>query len=359
MTGPPRGAPRRAARAQGWLRANLFGGPWNTALTVAVLALVGWAVPPLANWVVFDAVWAADDPAACRAASGACWAVIHEKYRLILFGRYPHDAHWRPLLATVLLIGLVTLSCDRRRWSLKLAAGWTGCIVVYAVLMRGGVFGLATVETRQWGGLPLTLLLAVLGIAAAFPLSILLALGRRSALPAIRLPCIAYIELIRGVPLISLLFMGAFLLPLFLPAGVRLDAVLRAQAAIIVFAAAYLAEVVRGGLQAIPVGQFDASRALGLGYWQMMAAVILPQAIRVSIPPIVNTFIGLFKDTSLVAIVGLTDLLLAMRQAIADPAWRAHFIEAYVLIAAIYFVFCFLMSRYSLYLERQFATGQR
>jgi general L-amino acid transport system permease protein len=220
--------------------------------------------------------------------------------------------------------------------------------------------GLTFVPTSLWGGLPLTLLLSILGITVAFPLAILLALGRRSKMPLIRTFCIGYIELIRGVPLISLLFVGSFLLPLFLPRGVEISDLLRAQVAIIGFSAAYLAEVIRGGLQAIPRGQFEAADALGLGYWQKMARIVLPQAITLVIPPIVNTFIGLFKDTSLVSIVSLTDLLLATKDmAIGDVNWRAFYAEGYTFIALIYFVFCFFMSQYSQHLERSFETGRR
>ena len=220
--------------------------------------------------------------------------------------------------------------------------------------------GLSFVPTALWGGLPLTLLLSILGITVAFPLAILLALGRRSKMPLIRMFCVGYIEVIRGVPLISLLFVGSFLLPLFLPRGVEISDLLRAQVAIIGFSAAYLAEVIRGGLQAIPRGQFEAADALGLGYWQKMAKIVLPQAITLVIPPIVNTFIGLFKDTSLVSIVSLTDLLLATKDmAIADVDWRAFYAEGYTFVALIYFVFCFFMSKYSQYLERSFETGRR
>ncbi len=220
--------------------------------------------------------------------------------------------------------------------------------------------GLSFVPTSLWGGLPLTLLLSILGIMVAFPLAILLALGRRSKLPLIRMFCVGYIELIRGVPLISLLFVGSFLLPLFLPRGVEIADLARAQVAIIGFSAAYLAEVIRGGLQAIPRGQYEAADALGLSYWQKMAKIVLPQAIVLVIPPIVNTFIGLFKDTSLVSIVSLTDLLLSTKDmAIGDVNWRAFYAEGYTFIALIYFVFCFFMSKYSQYLERQFETGRR
>jgi general L-amino acid transport system permease protein len=351
--------PRATVGVVGWLRTNLFDGPWNTILTVFALVLLASIVPPMVDWVFLDAVWGAVGADVCKAAAGACWAFLHEKYRLILFGRYPFDEQWRPLLGVVLLIVMLAMSCSRANWKLWLGGLWVGGLALFGALMWGGVFGLAYVETSLWGGLPLTLILSVFGVVIAFPLSILLALGRRSEMPVVRAFSVAYIELIRGVPLISLLFMASFMLPLFLPSGVNLNALLRAQVAIILFTAAYLAEVIRGGLQAIPAGQYEAARALGLGYWRMTGSIILPQAIRLVIPPIVNTFIGMFKDTSLVAIVSLTDLLLATRQAISDPEWRAYFVEGYVFIAVIYFCFCFFMSRYSLYLERELETGHR
>ena len=321
--------------------------------------LLARALPSLLDWGVVHAVWWAADPDVCKEASGACWAMIHEKHRLILFGRYPYEEHWRPLLGLVLLVGMIGVSCNHNAWGLRLAEAWAVALAAWLVLMWGGVAGLTFVPNNLWGGLPLTLILTVIGLAVAFPLSIFLALGRRSRMPVIRILCRVYIELIRGVPLISLLFMASFMLPLFLPAGVGIDEVLRAQAAIILFSAAYLAEAVRGGLQAIPRGQYEAAHALGLSYWQARRKIILPQAITVAIPAIVNIFIGLFKDTSLVAIVSLTDLLLAMRQAIADPQWRRFFIEGYVFIAVIYFIVCFFMSKYSQYLETQFRTEQQ
>ena len=357
---PDRAAPLATGGALGWARANLFGSPASAVTTVLLAAFLGWAGWHIAQWAIFSAIWDHVAPEVCKAnESGACWAFIAEKYRLILFGRYPFDEHWRPLLAMFVLVGAVALSCDRRFWRAWLGYAWAGALAVFGFLMWGGLFGLTFVETRLWGGLPLTLILSVVGIVVAFPFSILLALGRRSNMPAIRSVCVAYIEIIRGVPLISLLFMASFMLPLFLPTGVKIDALLRAQVAIILFTAAYLAEVVRGGLQAIPKGQYEAGAAIGLGYWQSMRKVILPQAIRAVIPPIVNTFIGMFKDTSLVAIVSLTDLLLATKQAISDPNWRAFFIEGYIFIAVIYFAFCFFMSRYSQHLETQLRTGAR
>lgn len=356
---PGRARPRGPRDPLGWVRVNLFDGWFNSLLTLLILALLVWLVPPLFRWAVTNAVFGHATPEACKAASGACWAVVAEKHRLILFGRYPFDQQWRPMLGIVALIGMVLLSCDRRSWGWPLLLIWALGLGSFFVLMGGGVLGLRPVRTTLWGGLPLTLMLAFIGIAAAFPLAILLALGRRSKLPMISALSIGYIELIRGVPLITLLFMASFMLPLFMPVGVSIDAIIRAQVAIIMFAAAYLAEVIRGGLQALPRGQHEAAAALGLGYWQTQGLVILPQALKIAIPPIVNTFIGLFKDTSLVAIVSLTDLVLATRQALGDPEWRQFFIEAYLFIMVIYWVFCFFMSKYSQYLERSLATDRR
>jgi general L-amino acid transport system permease protein len=238
-------------------------------------------------------------------------------------------------------------------WRPALALAWVVGLALIGVLMWGGVVGLPYVENERWGGLILTLLLSTIGLAAAFPLSILLALGRRSTLPVIRALCIGYIELIRGVPLISLLFMASVMLPLFLPAGVTVDKLARAQIALILFAAAYLAEVVRGGLQAIPRGQYDAAAAIGLGYWGAMRSVILPQALRIAVPPLVNTFVGFFKDTSLVLIIGLFDLLSTIKVALTEPAWSGFGVEAYLFAALVYFVFCYGMSRYSRRFERR------
>jgi general L-amino acid transport system permease protein len=349
--------PRAAGSVFGWLRANLFGDLRSAILTVLALALLVSVLPPLVRWAVRDAVGRPVGPVVCRAADGACWAFIHEKYRLILFGRFPYDEQWRPLVGMAIVIALLALSCNRRFWRAWLGAVWVGGLALFSALLWGGFLGMTFVETRLWGGLTLTLILAVVGIVVAFPLGIVLALGRRSAMPVMRAFSVVYIELIRGVPLVSLLFMASFMLPLFLPTGVNVNALLRAQIAIILFASASVAEIVRGGLQAISRGQYEAAEALGLGYWLRMRKIILPQAIRTVIPPIVNAFISLFKDTSLVAIVSLTDLMLATRQAIADPNWRAYFIEGYVFIALIYFAFCFFMSKYSQHLEQQLRTG--
>jgi general L-amino acid transport system permease protein len=355
---PAERPPRPSAGVVSWLRANLFNGVGNTLLTLAAAWFLVMTIPRLVRWAVVDANWHADSGRACRG-DGACWAFIGEKLRFILFGRFPYAEQWRPLFVVLIFIGLILASCDRRLWGRRLILLWLGGLVLVGLLMWGGILGMSYVETDLWNGLPLTLILAVVGMALAFPLAILLALGRRSELPAVRAICVAYIELIRGVPLITVLFMASVMLPLFLPTGMTIDKLLRAQVAFILFAAAYLAEVVRGGLQAIPKGQIEAADALGLGYWQRTRLIVLPQALALVIPPLVNTFIGTFKDTSLVIVIGLFDLLGTANAALTDANWRGFFAEAYVFVAAIYFTFCFFMSRYSQMLEREFNKGRR
>lgn len=350
-------APSSHRGAFAWLRSSLFSSPLNTLLTVLVAWLLLMVVPFLVEWLFIDADFNASNAQECRASGGACWAFIAEKHRLILFGIYPYDEQWRPLLATLILIAVMVISAMRRFWRPALALVWLFGLTAVAILMWGGVFGLAYVENDRWGGLPLTLILATFGIAIAFPFGLLLALGRRSHMPAVRSICIVYIELIRGVPLISLLFMSSVMLPLFLPEGFSIDKLLRAQIAIILFAAAYIAETVRGGLQAIPKGQYEGAESLGLTYWQTMRKIVLPQALRVVIPPLVSIFISLFKDTSLVVIIGIFDLTQAAKTAVADAAWRGFSAEAYLFIAFIYFIFCFSISRYSQSLEKHLERG--
>jgi general L-amino acid transport system permease protein len=335
-----------------WARATLFNSWLNTALTLGLAALLAWLVPKLFAWAIVNAVFA-PDPAACRAATGACWGFVVEKFRLIMFGTYPYAEQWRPLLTVLLLLGLIGLTMNTALWSRALLVGWLVGVPLMWVLMRGGVLGLPYVGTERWGGLPLTLILSVNGIVLSFPLAILLALGRRSELPAIKAICVAFIEIVRGVPLITVLFMATLMIPLFLPQGFSVDQLLRAQIAFILFAAAYEAEVIRGGLQAMPRGQFEAADALALSYWKKMGLVILPQALRLVIPPMVNTFIGFFKDTSLVVIVGMFDLLGAVRSASSDPVWRPYYVEGLVFAALVYFAFCFTMAEYSRRLERR------
>jgi general L-amino acid transport system permease protein len=325
---------------------------WNALLTLVLLLLLGKFLFWLVDWAFLDAVWRPDTKA-CRAGTGACWGFIADKHRFILFGTYPYEEHWRPFISTLLLVALWVLSGFRVMWKPKLIGIWALGLVVIGILMWGGVFGLAAVENERWGGLILTLILFTFGVAFAFPLSILLALARRSGLPALRALAVAYIELVRGVPLISLLFMASVMLPLFLPEGMGLDKLLRAQVALILFAAAYLAEVVRGGLQAIPREQYEAADALGLTYWQRTRAVVLPQALRIAVPPLVSTFIGFFKNTSLVVVIGLFDFLSTVKTALNEPAWTGFGVEAYFFAALVYFAFCWPMSLYSRSLERR------
>ncbi len=352
-----------------WMRANLFSGWLSTIVTLVLGYFVLQLLFGMVSWGVINAVWSVPigannlpDPTACRAVhgEGACWAAIGDKWHLILFGRYPFDEQWRPGICIVLFLGLYIVSAMRRFWRAELALIWLVTLIVIGLLMWGGVFGMPYVSQDTWGGLPITLILSTFGLAAAFPLAVLVALGRRSTkLPAVKLICVLYVELIRGVPLVGLLFMASVMLPLFLPAGSgNFDKLLRAQIAIILFAGAYVAEVVRGGLAALPKGQAEAADALGLSYWQKTMKIILPQALRLVIPPLVNTFIGFFKDTSLVVIIGIFDLLLSGKTAMADRTWQGTAPEIYGFMALIYFCFCYAMSSYSRGLEAKLSRSR-
>lgn len=356
----PRPAPVRVAGPVAWVRANLFAGIPSTLATLLFGALAAWLGWKLLDWGLLHAVFAADADA-CQLArgAGACWGVVTEKGRFIVMGRYPNAEHWRPLLAMGLLLGLVVASCHPRCWKPWLAPLWIAGLAAFFTLMAGGVFGLAKVPTDQWGGLPLTLMLTVLSMGMAFPLAVLVALGRRSGMPAIRSLCTVYVELIRGVPLISLLFMASFMFPLFLPPGWSPDVLVRVVVGITLFAAAYMAEIIRGGLQTLGSGQTEAAASIGLNYWQTQRKIVLPQALAAVVPGIMNNFISLLKDTSLVTIVSMYELTGALSLALgSDPNWRPFKIEAYAFIAAIYFALCFAMSRYSLGLERRLARGR-
>ena len=345
-------------RISAWAKANLFNSPLNTTLSVVLIAALAWIVPKLLMWGLFHAEFR-PDAALCRKTDGACWGFIVEKLRLMTFGTYPYAEQWRPFLTTVLLLGLIGVTANLAWWGRRLVIAWLIAVPLMWLLMRGGLPGLPRVENEKWGGLPLTLILAVNGIVFSFPLAVLLALGRRSELPAIKAVSVGFIELVRGVPLITVLFMASLMIPLFLPEGMNVNKLLRAQIGFILFAAAYEAEIVRAGLQAIPKGQYEAADALGLPYWQKMGLVILPQALKTVIPPMVNTFIGFFKDTSLVIIIGLFDLLGAVRLASADPEWRAFYVEGLVFVALVYFAFCYAMASYARRLEARLDTGRR
>jgi general L-amino acid transport system permease protein len=349
-----------------WIRENLLSTPLNVLLTVFSAAVVVYVVPSFIDWAILDATWFGTTRAPCNTPDGvdkegACWTMVNARFQQFMYGFYPEGQRWRVNLAFLLQFGaFFALLVDRvpgKKWTaifLFLIYPFVGF-----ALFHGGVFGLPLVETRLWGGLMLTLIIATVSITASVPLGILLALGRRSNLPVIRLLCVTFIEFVRAVPLITVLFMASVMLPLFLPVGVNFDKLLRALVGFSLFAAAYMAEVVRGGLQAMPRGQYEGAMALGLGYWKMMGLIILPQALRIVIPGMVNTFIGLFKDTSLVIVIGLFDLLNIVQTATRDAQWRGLANEGYLFAALVYFVFCFGMSRYSIYLERKLYTGHK
>jgi general L-amino acid transport system permease protein len=348
-----RPAPVKTEGLVAWIRTNLFGDLRTSIGTIAIGAVLLYILPPFLNWALINAIWVKDFDA-CHAAAGACWGVVAEKFRIIIFGRYPFEEQWRPLLATTALLGLLVVSCMRAFWKPWLMALAAVVLAFFFTVMYGGVLGLSRVETDRWGGLPLTILLASLSMSMAFPIALVVALGRRSSLPAIRSVCTIYVELIRGVPLISVLFMASFMFPLLMPQGFNIDVLVRVLAGITLFAAAYMAEVIRGGLQAIPKGQIEAAATLGLSYWQTQRKIVLPQALAMVVPGVMNNFISTFKDTSLVTIVSLYELTGAMSLALnSDANWRPFKIEGYLFIALIYFGFCFSMSRYSQWIEKQ------
>jgi general L-amino acid transport system permease protein len=404
--------------AFGWARRNLFSSWGNGLTTVVLVFLVGWMLASFFQWAVIDAIWSGPDGTVCRG-HGACWAIIHEKYRYIFFGSFPYEEQWRPLCAVVAMLAMLIASADRRMWNKRLISIWAvgsfvalmlmfgefdiGASLIFGAMLAVGalasvvrtntgtpaeinawralaavglaglvlrivgvlpgfsipIHALSYVETGKWGGLPVTIILATYGLVFAFPLGILLALGRPSNLPLIKGLCVGFIELIRGVPLISLLIMASVMLPLFLPQGTTIDKFLRALVAVTIFAAAYIAEIIRGGLQSLPKGQFEAADAMAFSYPQKTLLIILPQALRVVIPPLINTFIGFFKDTSLVLIIGIFDFLNTAKAALVDPKWAGFPSEVYLFAAFVYFCFCFSMSRYSKYLEIELNKGTR
>ncbi len=357
---PPQPPPSSLVGPVAWIRQNLFNGWLNSLLTVVALYLLYLTVPPIIDWALLSATFSGTDRSACAGSDGACWTFIKVRWGQVLYGFYPEAERWRPNLVFFAgLAGLIGV-VPKTRWR-KWLAGFL--LLPYPVaafiLLCGGVFGLPSVETARWGGLTVTLVVAVTGIVASFPIGVVLALGRRSNMPIVRSVCVVFIEVVRGVPLISVLFMSSVMLPLFLPEGVNFNKLLRALIGVTLFTAAYMAEVVRGGLQAIPKGQYEGAKALGLGYWQAMGFIILPQALKLVIPGIVNSFISLFKDTTLVAIIGIFDLLGIVQAASKDANWLGLETEGYAFAALMFWIFCFSMSRMSLRLERKLDTGHR
>jgi general L-amino acid transport system permease protein len=352
----------------GFLRRRLFGSVLNTILTLLSFLLLIVVLPPLVRFLIIDAVWSGTSRTDCLAETlgrpvGACWPFVAAKFRQFMYGFYPEAEQWRVnltyALGVVLLVPLLIPRVPYKTWN---AIAFFGLFPLLAfVLLVGGVLGLPHVETRLWGGMLVTLVITFTGIIGSLPLGVLLALGRASRLPVVRMLCVIFIEFWRGVPLVTVLFFATYMLPLFLPGNWRMDPMLRVLIGVVLFAGAYMAEVVRGGLQAVPRGQYEGATALGLGYWRMMGYVIMPQALKHVIPGIVNSFIALFKDTTLVLIVAIFDLLGQLRAAFADPNWATPvtLFTGFAFAGIIYLVISFAMSRYALYTERRLDTGAR
>jgi general L-amino acid transport system permease protein len=344
----------------GWFRQNLFSTPLNTVISLVLAYFTFTLISGIVSWAFINADWIGTTRDDCTS-SGACWVFISVRWEQFMYGFYPQAELWRPRLfyisLAIFIAALMYEKTPKRTWI------WLIFVNIYpfviAALLHGGVFGLEVVETHKWGGLLVTLIIALVGIVVSLPIGVVLALGRRSEMPIIRSMCTVYIEVWRGVPLITVLFMASVMLPLFFSEGMETDKLIRALIGVVLFSAAYMAEVIRGGLQAIPNGQYEAADALGLSYWKKMRLVILPQALKITIPSIVNTFIGLFKDTSLVLIIGMFDVLGIGQSANTDPEWLGYSIESYVFVALVFWVFCFGMSRYSIFLENKLHTGHK
>jgi general L-amino acid transport system permease protein len=359
--------------ATGWIRKNLFATPLDGLMTVVFGGVIIWFVLSVFDWLFISAVWSGDGRAACATLvqggtqpdgwSGACWAYVGDWFTQFMVGSYPRDQLWRPILIAVLFVGfLVPMLIPKVPYKAINAVLLLVVLPILAyVLLLGGSFGLSHVETSMWGGLMVTLILSFVGIVVSLPFGIILALGRRSRMPIMKAACVGFIELVRGVPLITVLFMASVLLPLFLPPGDNIDKFLRALVGVSIFASAYMAEVIRGGLQAIPKGQYEGADSLGLNYGQKMVFIIMPQAIKLVIPGIVNTFIGMFKDTSLVSIINMYDLLGIVKASFGDARWITPVTPLTGLIFAgfVFWIFCFGMSRYSAFMERHLDTGHK
>jgi general L-amino acid transport system permease protein len=357
-------APANIVGWQAGLRERFFPTPLSGVASVLIGAVLLWVIWTIVDWALLRAIFVAPDRELCNVeGAGACWPFIGDKMLQWIYGFYPIEQRWRVnivyLLGAVSLAGLLIPSVPFKGWNAVFF--FVIYPVVSYVLIAGGLFGLEEVETRQWGGMLVTLILAVTAIVTSVPLGILLALGRRSDMPIVSMLCTIFIEVVRGVPLVLVLFMAANMFPLFMPPGTNPEGLLKALIAFSLFASAYMAEVVRGGLQAIPKGQYEASKALGLPYWKMMSFIIMPQALKIVIPGIVNNFIGLFKDTSLVGVVSIFDLLNIVQSGFNDPKWASAQTgnTGYFTLALVYWVFCFGMSRYSMYIERRLNTGHK
>ncbi|WP_299967896.1 amino acid ABC transporter permease [uncultured Roseobacter sp.] len=349
---PVLSAPKSSLLQQ--IRRSLFSNRRDTVITLVLLALIVGLVQAGARWLLFDAVPPWGPATACAQAAGACWPFLMEKHRLILFGTYPFEAHWRPLLASLTLIAAVGISMLPRMHNMRLLWLWAMAGAIFYLLMRGGLGGLDLVQPERWNGLPVLLMLAIFGLVFAFPIGVVLALARhQDSLPVIRAFAVFYIEIVRGVPMIMVLFLGLFVLPLMMPEGVSLNPLLTTMIALVFFHAAYFAESVRGGLQSVPAGQYEAADSQGLNYAQKTRLVILPQALSRSMPGIMNTVLGAYKDTSLVVIIGIHDIMATAKMAFSDPNWQRYGLEAYLLVGLWYLATCWCLSSYSRWLERR------
>ena len=341
---------------------NINNNTFNAVLTLLIIFLTILAIPPSLNWMILDATISGDTKEACSTTEGACWTYIKVWFRRFMYGMYPNDFHWRINVAFVVLlafafVGYFVKGKLKNYLTFYYAIFYPiiAFIIIY-FLISGGSFGLEWVETNAWGGLSLTFIVSFFGLIFCFPLGMILALGRRSDLPIIRYISIGYIEFWRGVPLITVLFMSSVMFPMFLPSDAFVDKLVRVIAAIILFEAAYVAEVIRGGLQALPKGQYDAAKSLGMGYWKMQIFVILPQALKLVIPGIANTFLALVKDTPLIFVVGLSEVVGMLQMAKTNPKWLGYAMEGYIFASILFWIICYAMSRYSYYLEVKYKT---
>ncbi len=343
---------------------NVNNNPFNAGLTLLIIFLTILAVPPSLNWMILDANISGDTKEACSASEGACWTYIKIWFRRFMYGMYPNEFHWRINIAFIILISFAFIGFFARgkyknylTFYYAIVYPIIAFLIIY-FLISGGSFGLEWIETNAWGGLSLTFIVSFFGLIFCFPLGMIFALGRRSELPMIRYISIGYIEFWRGVPLITVLFMSSVMFPMFLPAGTFVDKLVRVIAAIVLFEAAYVAEVIRGGLQALPRGQYDAAKSLGMGYWKMQIFVILPQALKLVIPGIANTFLALVKDTPLIFVVGLSEVVGMLQMAKTNPKWLGYAMEGYIFASILFWAICYAMSRYSQYLELKYKTDR-
>ena len=338
-----------------WIKENLFPSVTSSILTILSLYFLYLILPPLLNWMIFDATWSGTKEQITN--DGARWIFIYEKFNQFVYGFYPEELYWRPNL--ILVYFIASIVAFKMIVNIKVRAVIILAFPIISFILLYGGFGLEVVPTTKWGGLLLTVLVASVGIVVSFPIGIIFALGRQSNMPIIKTFSVLYIEFIRGVPLITLLFMASVILPLFFPEGMDFDKLLRALIGVTLFQAAYIAEVVRGGLQAIPKSQYEAADSIGLTYWQSMGLVILPQALKISIPNIVGSFVALFKDTTLILIIGLFDVLAMVTLTTSDPEWLGFETEGYVFVTIIYWIICFSMSKYAQSVENRFNTNHK